>query len=29
VHHVDRGYPDFVDQLRGLGAHIERVERPG
>jgi UDP-N-acetylglucosamine 1-carboxyvinyltransferase len=29
VHHVDRGYPDFVEQLRGLGAHIERVERPG
>ena len=20
VHHVDRGYPDFVEQLRGLGA---------
>ncbi len=29
VHHVDRGYPDFVEQLRGLGAQIERVERPG
>jgi UDP-N-acetylglucosamine 1-carboxyvinyltransferase len=29
VHHVDRGYPDFVEQLRGLGARIERVERPG
>jgi UDP-N-acetylglucosamine 1-carboxyvinyltransferase len=29
VHHVDRGYPDFVDQLRGLGARIERVELPG
>ena len=28
VHHVDRGYPDFVDQLRGLGATIERVTRP-
>ncbi|SEO91188.1 UDP-N-acetylglucosamine 1-carboxyvinyltransferase [Trujillonella endophytica] len=28
VHHVDRGYPDFVDQLRGLGATIERVARP-
>ena len=24
VHHVDRGYPDFVEQLRGLGAQIER-----
>src|ERR687886_389051 len=29
VHHVDRGYPDFVEQLRGLGAHIERITRPG
>ena len=29
VHHVDRGYPDFVDQLRGLGVTIERVERAG
>jgi UDP-N-acetylglucosamine 1-carboxyvinyltransferase len=29
VHHVDRGYPDFVEQLRGLGATIERTERPG
>ncbi|MGY1787607.1 UDP-N-acetylglucosamine 1-carboxyvinyltransferase [Geodermatophilus sp. SYSU D00698] len=28
VHHVDRGYPDFVEQLRGLGVQIERVERP-
>jgi UDP-N-acetylglucosamine 1-carboxyvinyltransferase len=28
VHHVDRGYPDFVQQLRGLGAHIERTSRP-
>ncbi len=28
VHHVDRGYPDFVDQLRGLGAQVERVSRP-
>jgi UDP-N-acetylglucosamine 1-carboxyvinyltransferase len=28
VHHVDRGYPDFVQQLRGLGATIERTERP-
>jgi UDP-N-acetylglucosamine 1-carboxyvinyltransferase len=27
VHHVDRGYPDFVDQLRGLGAEITRTER--
>ncbi|SDC01515.1 UDP-N-acetylglucosamine 1-carboxyvinyltransferase [Geodermatophilus telluris] len=29
VHHVDRGYPDFVDQLRGLGAGITRVDRDG
>jgi UDP-N-acetylglucosamine 1-carboxyvinyltransferase len=27
IYHVDRGYPDFVDQLRGLGVEIERVER--
>ena len=25
--HVDRGYPDFVDQLRGLGAQVKRIER--
>ena len=28
AYHVDRGYPDFVEQLRGLGATIERTERP-
>ncbi|MGY1710961.1 UDP-N-acetylglucosamine 1-carboxyvinyltransferase [Geodermatophilus sp. SYSU D00758] len=28
VHHVDRGYPDFVAQLCGLGARVERVQRP-
>jgi UDP-N-acetylglucosamine 1-carboxyvinyltransferase len=28
VHHVDRGYPDFVQQLRGLGAEVERTRRP-
>jgi UDP-N-acetylglucosamine 1-carboxyvinyltransferase len=27
VHHVDRGYPDFVGQLRGLGVQIERTFR--
>jgi UDP-N-acetylglucosamine 1-carboxyvinyltransferase len=27
VHHVDRGYPDFVDQLRGLGVEINRTKR--
>ena len=29
VHHVDRGYPDFVEQLRGLGAKVERTQRAG
>ena len=24
VHHIDRGYPDFVPQLCGLGASVER-----
>src|SRR4051812_42676170 len=28
VHHVDRGYPDFVEQLRGLGARVERTRLP-
>jgi UDP-N-acetylglucosamine 1-carboxyvinyltransferase len=23
--HIDRGYPDFLAQMRGLGADIERV----
>jgi len=27
VHHVDRGYPDFVTQLQGLGADVRRVKR--
>ena len=26
VHHVDRGYPDFVAQLQGLGADVRRVQ---
>lgn len=25
IFHIDRGYPDFVTDLRGLGARIERV----
>ena len=25
VEHIDRGYPRFVENLRGLGAGIERV----
>jgi UDP-N-acetylglucosamine 1-carboxyvinyltransferase len=28
VHHVDRGYPDFVQQLSGLGAQVERIRHP-
>jgi UDP-N-acetylglucosamine 1-carboxyvinyltransferase len=28
VYHVDRGYPDFVAQLNGLGARVERLELP-
>src|ERR687889_716428 len=27
IHHVDRGYPDFVTQRQGLGAGARRVER--
>jgi UDP-N-acetylglucosamine enolpyruvyl transferase len=29
VHHIDRGYAGFVDNLRGLGADITRVELLG
>jgi UDP-N-acetylglucosamine 1-carboxyvinyltransferase len=28
AHHVDRGYPDFVDDLRRLGADVRRVQAP-
>jgi UDP-N-acetylglucosamine 1-carboxyvinyltransferase len=28
VHHVDRGYPDFVADLRKLGALVERIPAP-
>jgi UDP-N-acetylglucosamine 1-carboxyvinyltransferase len=28
VHHIDRGYPDFVDDLRGLGVMVEREPAP-
>lgn len=28
AHHIDRGYPDFVGDLRGLGVQAERVEAP-
>lgn len=28
VHHVDRGYPDFVADLRALGVAIERGTAP-
>jgi UDP-N-acetylglucosamine 1-carboxyvinyltransferase len=23
--HIDRGYPDFAEDLRGLGADVRRV----
>jgi UDP-N-acetylglucosamine 1-carboxyvinyltransferase len=26
VHHIDRGYEDFVGKLRGIGADVERIE---
>jgi len=26
VEHIDRGYPRFVENLRCLGADVERVE---
>jgi len=28
VFHIDRGYPRFVENLRGLGAEVERVSSP-
>ena len=28
IHHVDRGYPDFVADLRALGAQVERAPAP-
>jgi UDP-N-acetylglucosamine 1-carboxyvinyltransferase len=28
VHHIDRGYPDFVAELRALGVRVERVPAP-
>jgi UDP-N-acetylglucosamine 1-carboxyvinyltransferase len=28
VHHVDRGYPDFVTDLQALGARVERAVVP-
>lgn len=28
THHIDRGYPQFVETLRGLGADVSRVELP-
>jgi UDP-N-acetylglucosamine 1-carboxyvinyltransferase len=28
VHHIDRGYPDFVADLRGLGVEVERDLAP-
>lgn len=29
VHHIDRGYPDFVADLRTLGVQVERLATPG
>lgn len=26
IYHIERGYADIIDQLRGLGAKIERIE---
>ena len=28
VHHIDRGYPDFVGDLRALGVTVERAQAP-
>jgi UDP-N-acetylglucosamine 1-carboxyvinyltransferase len=28
AHHVDRGYPDFVADLRALGVDVDRAEAP-
>jgi len=28
VRHIDRGYPNFVGDLRSLGVEVERVEMP-
>jgi UDP-N-acetylglucosamine 1-carboxyvinyltransferase len=28
VHHIDRGYPNFVGDLRSLGVEVDRVEMP-
>jgi UDP-N-acetylglucosamine 1-carboxyvinyltransferase len=28
VHHIDRGYPNFIGELRSLGVQVERVETP-
>ena len=28
IHHIDRGYENFVEKLRGIGAHVERLTVP-
>jgi UDP-N-acetylglucosamine 1-carboxyvinyltransferase len=28
VHHIDRGYPNFVSDLAALGVEVERVDVP-
>lgn len=29
IEHIERGYEDIVEKLRGLGAEIKRIEKPG
>jgi UDP-N-acetylglucosamine 1-carboxyvinyltransferase len=29
AHHVDRGYPSFVETLQGLGAQVRRIDQDG
>jgi UDP-N-acetylglucosamine 1-carboxyvinyltransferase len=28
VHHIDRGYPDFIGDLRALGVAVQRAAAP-
>jgi UDP-N-acetylglucosamine 1-carboxyvinyltransferase len=28
VHHIDRGYPNFIADLQGLGVAVERLVAP-
>ncbi|MGJ9618134.1 hypothetical protein ACRQGJ_09870, partial [Actinotignum sp. GS-2025b] len=29
VHHIDRGYPNFVENLQALGANVQRIHGHG